>query len=85
MLLDPWWNLLSVIHWLEPLVGGSDVFIAVIKHHDQGNQPREEFVLVSVPESQSPQWQGGGSGWAWVLKVHVLNYRYKADQANEMA
>lgn len=39
---------LPVIHWMEPLVGSSDVFVAVIKHHDQGNQLREEFVLVPV-------------------------------------
>ena len=37
------------------------------KHHDQGNQLREEFVLVPVQRVIVQQWQGGGSQRAWVL------------------
>lgn len=51
-------------------MGRSDVFV-VIKHYDQGNQLREEFVLIPFLDGWSPQQQGRGSRWAWVLRADL--------------
>lgn len=45
----------TVCHSLDgAIVGRSDVSVVMIKHHDQGNQLREEFVLVPFPDGWSP-------------------------------
>lgn len=35
-------------------MGRTDVSVVMIKHHDQGNQLREEFVLVPFLDGWSP-------------------------------